>query len=208
MYIDDLFLNFMNLIANSIGVVMTPIFRLISILGDNGFIFLFIGFILMLNKKSRWVGVSIWISILLGFIVNSLILKNIFMRLRPFMSSNPNYYKYWEQVGAVRQTGYSMPSGHTFAASAFMASLIFTCKQSDKKKFIILYFIVVIAMASSRMYLMHHYFTDCLVGAILGVIMAMAGKILTKKIYRFVNDNKNNKLFNFILNFDFMGNDE
>ena len=202
---DELVLNFMNFIATNFGFIITPFFRIVSIVGEYGIIFLIYGFVLMLNKKTRWVGVSIWISIGLGFILNSVIIKNIIMRPRPFMSSNPNFYKYWEQVGAVKETGYSMPSGHTFAASACMMSLILTCKKSEKKKYIILYFVVVITMALSRMYFMHHYFTDCIVGASLGVIMACVGKILAKKIYRFCDINKTNKICDFILNFDFVG---
>ena len=202
---DALILDFMNFIATNFGFIATPFYRLISIVGEYGIIFLIYGLILMLNKKTRWVGVSIWISIVLGFLLNSVIIKNIIMRPRPFMSSNPNFYKYWEQVGAVKETGYSMPSGHTFAASACMMSLILTCKKSEKKKYIILYFVVVITMASSRMYFMHHYFTDCFVGATLGVVMACVGKMLAKEIYRFCDKNKSNKICDFILNFDFVG---
>ena len=202
---DELILDFMNLLATNFGVILTPIIRLVSFIGEYGIIFLIFGLILMLNKKTRWVGVSIWISILLGFVINSLFIKNIVMRARPFMSSNPNFYKYWEQVGGVKETGYSMPSGHTLAASACMMSLILTCKTSEKKKYIILYFVVVITMAVSRMYLMHHYFTDCLVGGTLGVIMACIGKIITKSIYRYVSAHKDNKICDFILNFDFVG---
>ena len=202
---DAFFLNFMNFIATNFGFIATPFYRLVSIVGEYGIIFLIYGFALMLNKKTRWVGASICISILLGLLLNSIIIKNIIMRPRPFMSSNPDFYKYWEQVGAVKETGYSMPSGHTFAASACMMSLILTCKKSEKKKYIILYFVVVITMATSRMYFMHHYFTDCLVGATLGVVMACIGKIITKSIYRYVSAHKDNKICDFLLNFDFVG---
>ena len=202
---DELILHFMNFLARNFGVIVTPILRLVSILGEKGIVFLAIGFVLMLNKKTRWIGISIWISLALGFVINSLFIKNIIMRERPYMSSNPDFYKYWEHVGAIKETGYSMPSGHTLAASTCMMTLFLTCKKSEKKKYLILYFVTVSLMAFSRMYFMHHYFTDCLIGALLGVFMACIGKIITKEIYKFCDKNKSNKICDFLLNFDFVG---
>lgn len=57
-------------------------------------------------------------------------------------------------------------------------------------------------MALSRMYFMHHYFSDCVVGVLLAVLVSFISKGLIRVIHKFLKSNEDIGLFNFILNFD------
>lgn len=184
MMIDNMVCEFMHMLCESAGGFFTPFFRLISILGEKCWLCVLIGFILCVRKKSRWVGVTIVLSIFLGFLVADFVLKPCIMRLRPYLSDITRYYRYWQDAGAIEETGYSMPSGHTLGVTAFFTSLYITAKQEKRKTIMIVGIICIVLMAMSRCYFMHHYFTDCLAGAIVAIIIACITKVLVKLIYK------------------------
>ena len=99
------------------GDFFTPFFRFISMCGEKSIIFLIIAFILLLRKKTRWVAVTIIISIFISWIVADFIVKPIFMRPRPYQSSINELYEYWVYVGSIVENNYSMPSGHSMCCS-------------------------------------------------------------------------------------------
>ena len=201
MVIDELWISFVHNLAVIAGGFFTPLFRVITFLGEKAWFFLLISFFLLLGKKTRWIGATAILSIFLGFLIADFGIKPFFMRLRPYESSN-TFQKYWEMVGAIPETNYSMPSGHTIGCAAFFVSIYITCKKNMKKKVLITGVIFTMLMIISRTYLMHHHLTDCLVSVIISIIISFISKFIVKLIYLFLKANEDIGLFNFVLNFD------
>nr|WP_319489073.1 phosphatase PAP2 family protein [uncultured Caproiciproducens sp.] len=146
------------------------IFPLITMLGNNGFIWILIGICLVCTKKYRMYGVMLLAALMLTHIVGEVILKQIIVRPRPF-AAFPGHKLLIAAPG-----GYSFPSGH--AASAFAAAFIL--RKADKRfGFPALFLALLIAF--SRVFLFVHYPSDILTGAILGVLCAAFIFYLFKK---------------------------
>lgn len=84
----DAFLNFdlsvfawVQSIQNSI---LTAIMVAITTLGDEGIIFIALGLILLCTKKYRKAGFTVLISLLVMTLLNNVVLKDLFARVRPF----------------------------------------------------------------------------------------------------------------------------
>ena len=123
------------------------------------------------------------------------------MRMRPYTANNL-YQDYWEMAGAYPETNFSMPSGHVLGCAAFFISLYITSKKDRRPIISTIGIIVVMLMALSRMYFMHHYFSDCVVGVLIAVVVSFISKWIVKSIHKFIKANEGIALFNFILNFD------
>ena len=201
MGIDALFMEFVHGLCVSTGGFFTPFFRLISLLGEKSWIFVLISLILCFNKKTRWVGATALFAIFLGWIVSNFGFKPTIMRLRPYTANNL-YQNYWEMAGAYPETNYSMPSGHVLGCAAFFISLYISSRKEARQLISTIGIIVVMLMALSRMYFMHHYFSDCVVGVLLAVLVSFISKGLIRVIHKFLKSNEDIGLFNFILNFD------
>ena len=201
MSLDEIFIEFVHNLAVIGGGFFTPFFRFVSILGEKCWFFVLIAILLMLKKRTRWVGLTIFFAILLGFIMSSVIIKPIIMRDRPYMA-DIIFQKYWESVGAIQETGYSMPSGHCTGVAAFFVSLYITSKKQSRPMISTVGVIVVILMVLSRCYFMHHYFTDCIAGIILGTVVSYISKAVIKLFYMLCKKYEDITLFNFILNYD------
>ena len=183
--------------SESTNGILTPLFKFISLLGEKGIVLFVIGIILMLFKKTRKVGICMFGAIACGAIITNIILKDFIARPRPFLSSNI-YNTWWQFVGSTPETSFSFPSGHTTAAMAAMTAIFLCCN----KKYSWTSFIFVILMGLSRNYLVVHYPSDVVGGIIAGGIGAVIAYLITKIIYYFLNKYKDNKLFNFIYEFD------
>lgn len=201
MFIDELWINFVHGLSVYAGSLLTPFFRLISFLGEKAWFFLLISFMLLLSKKTRWIGATAILSIFLGFLIADFGIKPFIMRERPYLSSKL-YQDYWAMVGSIPETNYSMPSGHTIGCATFFISLYITCKKYMKKNILIIGLIFTFLMIMSRTYFMHHYLTDCLVAVVLSIFIAFISKSIIKIIYSFIKKNEDIGIFNFLLNFD------
>lgn len=201
MIIDELWINLVHNMCVVAGGFFTPFFRIISLLGEKAWFFLLISFLLLLSKKTRWIGATAILSIFLGFIIADFGLKPLIIRERPYLVSKI-YQDYWELAGAFPETNYSMPSGHTLGCAAFFISLFITCKKSMKPMVLKVGIISTILMIFSRTYFMHHHLTDCLVGVVIAIFTSYLSKVIVKLIYKFIKANEDIGLFNFILNFD------
>lgn len=202
MFIDNLIINLMHNLCIIAGIFFNPFFRFISLLGEKGIIFVLLGFFLALRKKTRWVGGTIILSIFLGFIVADFVFKPFFERIRPYLSDNTLLYTYWQMAGGIEETGYSMPSGHTIAATACFVSLFITAKKTYRGLILKIGIVIVSLMVLSRCYQMHHYFTDCLAGIVIGTFLSFIAKIIIKAIYNLCKRFAGVPFFNFVLNFD------
>ncbi|MBQ7236468.1 MAG: phosphatase PAP2 family protein [Clostridia bacterium] len=189
--------NFTHGLAKAAGGFLTPLFKVISLLGDKGMIFLLTAVILMLFVKTRKVGVCMLLAVACGAVITNIVLKNVVNRPRPFLA-NEDYKAFWEYVGSPFEDESSFPSGHTTAAMAAMTALFLTCN----KKWSWVGFIGALVMGLDRVYLIVHYGSDVVAGFIAGAIGALAAFYLTKWVFCLANKYKEKKFFNFVLSFD------
>ncbi|WKY45110.1 phosphatase PAP2 family protein [Eubacteriaceae bacterium ES2] len=143
-------------------VFLTPIFIMITKLGNSGVIWIISAMVLMLSQKTRKVGIMVIIALGLTTLLNDMILKNIVARPRPYEVIPGLQYL------IEKQNSYSFPSGHS--GSSFAAAV--TIYLNLPKSYGILAMILAALIAFSRLYLGVHYLSDILCGAIIGSIIA------------------------------------
>ena len=125
----------------------------------------------MLLKDKR-IGATVALAILTEYIICNLILKNAIARPRPFWTD--------ETLSIIikEPTDFSFPSGHSSVWFALASGVLYRNRQWG-----IAAMIVAVFVAFSRLYLTVHFPTDVLVGAAIGVVMA----IISGKIVDFIN---------------------
>lgn len=187
----------MNNLALNAGDFFTPLFKVITFLGDKGWAFLLAGLILMLFKNTRKIGVGFILAVACGALLTNIILKNLVDRTRPFLANN-EYHGFWQIAGGEFEDESSFPSGHTTATMASMMVLFLSCN----KKWSWVGFIFALLMGITRVYFVVHYTTDVIAGLISGAIGGVGGYYLTKLLYNFCHKNSQKKLFDFFINFD------
>lgn len=161
------------------GDFATNIMKGISFIAEAGILFLITGLVLALFKRTRKIGGTILLAVAIGFLVTNVLFKNVIARSRPFETTGNDYYKWWLGAGATPETGYSFPSGHTTAMTAFSIAIFLT----TNKKYSWPVLFLPVLMASSRIYLMVHYFSDCVGGLVAGTVSALLALLIIKLIY-------------------------
>jgi Membrane-associated phospholipid phosphatase len=161
--------------------ILTPVFKVITSLGNESMIWLMVIIILILNRKYRQMGLVALISVLMCYIINNILLKNCIARPRPFEVLTHL------QVLIHKPTDYSFPSGH--AASSFAAAGAFYFYGS--RKWGGLAFVLAALIGFSRLYLGVHYPTDVLFGAMIGLLISF----LTCKIFALIQEKLKEKVF-------------
>lgn len=132
-----------------------------SSLGNKGLIFIILGVILLCFKKTRGAGLSILITLALGYLIGNGLLKNLFMRQRPCWIDQT------VPLLIASPKDYSFPSGHALAAFETAACVFYV-----NRKWGSLALVLAGLMALSRLYLFVHFPTDVLSGMALGVFLA------------------------------------
>lgn len=150
------------------GSILTPLMKAITVSGNMGAIFLFFAFIMLFFKKTRKIGVAALIALVFGVLFTNVILKNVIARERPFSDVASEFYSLWKAAGGLTESGYSFPSGHTTAATAFGFSLFL---QKDKR-YAWAFLLIPLVMGVTRLYFAVHYFSDILGGFIVGMLAA------------------------------------
>lgn len=177
---DSSLLCFFHGLAAYFGYFLTPIMKLISFLGENGIFVFIVGAVMLLFKKTRKAGAAIILCVLLTGICNTLILKNIFARPRPFADAGGVYYSFWQFVGAPDETGYSFPSGHTVVAMAAAVSIFL----SFNKRYSFVAFAFPLLMGISRCYLTVHYPSDVLASILVGAVLGAAAFFIADLVFK------------------------
>ena len=115
-------LSFLHKLAESAGAVLTPLFKLITLLGEKGLLFFLLGIVLMLFPRWRRTGLCIFGAVCCGALISNIILKDAIARPRPFEASDL-FRQWWQAVGSPAEDGFSFPSGHVTAAAAGVTGL-------------------------------------------------------------------------------------
>ena len=194
---DKAILSLLHSVEEAVGGLLTPLMKLITLIGEKGLILFLLAFIFMCFSRTRKMGICLFGAVCCGALITNIILKDTVARLRPFESAEL-YRQWWQAVGSPKEDGFSFPSGHVTAAASGMTAL---CLMKGRK-LIAPSAIIVVLMGISRNYLMAHYPSDVLFAAVIGLASGYAAWMITLLIYRILEDNDHIGLFAFILDFD------
>ena len=192
---DMAILSFAHRMAELAGSVLTPLNRIITLLGETGILFFLLAVVLMLFPRYRRTGVCIFGAVCCGALITNIILKDQIARPRPFETVD-QFRQWWQFVGAPAEDGFSFPSGHVTAAAAGVTGL---CLMRGKRWFIP-GAIWVLLMMFSRNYLMAHYPSDVLFALLIGVFSGFVAALITQLIFRFLENHAGEgKFYDFLL---------
>ena len=194
---DSAILGFYHSLAEWGGGFFTPFMKFISLLGEKGLFFILLALTLLFFSKTRKNGFCMLVAIIFGALFTNIILKNTICRIRPF-ELYESFREFWNFVGAEHAGGFSFPSGHATATTAFMGALVLTAN----KKWCFLAVPFVILMAASRNYLMVHYPTDVAAGMIVGAVAALCAYGVTSLIFKYLHNRQDLKFCRFALHSD------
>ena len=194
---DKVFLTVLHWLEIILGPVLTPIMKLITLLGEKGLLMFLLAFVLMCFSKTRKTGLCLFGAVCCGALITNIILKDAIARPRPFETVDL-YKQWWMAVGSPAEDGFSFPSGHMTACAAGMTALTLM----RGKKLLVPSIIIVFLMGVSRNYLMAHYPSDVLMGTIVGCFSGFAAWFIANLIYRFLESHDDVSLFAFVLDFD------
>lgn len=143
-----------------------------SLIGNAGLLWIFLGLVLLIPKRTRRGGFDMLICLLAAYIINDLIIKELVERARP--------YDTIESLNILVKplSSYSFPSGH--ANSSFAAALALTLSFSGKGAWA---YIPAALIAFSRCYVGVHYPSDVFVGMLVGTLVAF---VVYKLLHKFV----------------------
>ena len=162
--------------ANLWCPALDAIMPVITALGDAGIFWMLVAAALLLNKKTRRLGVGMGIAMLTGLLLCNATLKPLCQRPRPY---DYQYDVFGKLIPLIieRQHDFSFPSGHTIAS--FEAAGVIAL---NNKKWGIGALVLACLIAFSRLYLYVHYPTDVLVSIVLGLTLALLGNWLSRRI--------------------------
>ena len=176
---DQVIMNFVQ--QNLHNAVTDIVFPIITMLGENGFIWLLLIFILLLNKKHRRCGGMLLLALALTFLLGEFVLKPIIARPRPFMD-DPSV-----ALLIPPPNGFSFPSNHASSSFAVATMLCFYHKKAG-----IAALVLAALIAFSRVFLFVHYPTDVMAGAALGILCAGILHVLLQ-LWKRKNEKKYNQ---------------
>ncbi len=184
-------------LAERAGGVLTPLMKLVTLLGEKGLLLILLALALMCFPRWRKTGVCIFGAVALGAVVTNLLLKDAVARPRPFEAVEL-YRQWWQAVGAPAEDGFSFPSGHVTAAAAGLTGLCL----AQGRRWLLPSVLWVLLMALSRNYLMAHYPSDVLAAAVIGLAAGFAAWAVTRQIFRLLEEHDDVPLCAFALDFD------
>ena len=153
--------------------LLDSVMKTVSFFGNGGWFWIALGLTLTCFKKTRKMGITLCVALLINLIICNLTLKPLVARVRPF-----NFAEGVELIIS-KPTGFSFPSGHTSASFTGAASVF-----AYNKKIGALALAFALLIGFSRMYLYVHYPTDVLAGALVGVVSALSSFYIVKLVSR------------------------
>ena len=153
--------------------LMDQIMPLITALGNGGCLWIALGLVFTMWKRTRILGICMLAALFLEVLSCNVILKPLVARPRPF-TFDPSRI-----LLIPAPEDYSFPSGHT-AVSFAAAAAVWNCR---KRKLGLVFGVVAVLIAFSRLYLFYvHYPTDVLAGMVIGIVCGMAASKIVLKL--------------------------
>lgn len=152
---------------------LTEFFKFVTSGGSILLAVVAVWFILFGNKERRLLGFTAAISVAVDIALVNGFLKNVFERERPYVT----YDEIIPLMGVL--SDFSFPSGHT----ALSFALAFVFYRGLPKAYGIGAMMVAALVGFSRVYLGVHYFSDVLVGALVGCLAAYIAEKIIKRFY-------------------------
>jgi undecaprenyl-diphosphatase len=155
-------------------------------------LFALIGVALIFFKRTRRLGFAIVFAVIIGTIITNVIVKPMFLRIRPYntLQHIQEYFGWYTNAGMLSENDYSFPSGHTTAAMEIAMALCLCHARDGKKKIAWIFPVIALLTGCSRIYLMVHYASDVIGGVIIGVIAGVAGYALSCLVVNKLNPDK------------------
>ena len=144
----------------------------ISSLAHTGEIWILLALILLCFKKTRKAGVAMGMAMVCGYLIGNMGMKNLFARIRPYDVAQV-------ELLVAKLHDFSFPSGHTLVSFEAATALWFY-----HRKWGVAALSLAALIGYSRLYLFVHYPTDVAVGALLGVVIALAACAVTNRLWR------------------------
>ena len=155
---------------------LTPVMRVLSLLGDKGIFWIALTVILLLFRRTRRLGIYCAVSIVLTFLVVNCAVKPLVARTRPY-DLFPEI-----QILAHAEHDYSFPSGHSansFAAAWILFKMTRKAYGTSKvmfrragKPYGVAALVLAALIAFSRLYVGVHYPTDVFAGIAIAIALA------------------------------------
>ncbi len=164
-WIDTAVLDWFQSIHNDL---LTTIFRTVTALGEAGLIWIAIGLILFINKRTRWIGLTVIVALLLSLLVGNITLKPLVARPRPCWR-HPEV-----ELLITNPTDYSFPSGHALSSFASAIAIFMWNRRTG-----MVAIVFAILVSATRLYFYVHYPTDILAGMIFGITLGLIAYRLT-----------------------------
>ena len=153
----------------------------ITHLGDDGYLWIALGLVLLFWKKTRPIGFTVLLSLLFDFLIVNVTLKGLVARPRPFVVNEVIK----PLVGGVSPYR-SFPSGHSGGSFAAMLAL----SKWVPKKIGIPAVVLATMVALSRLYVGVHYPTDILAGFVVGLVTSCVAYHIVKYVMRRLEEKK------------------
>ncbi|HAJ66517.1 MAG TPA: phosphatase PAP2 family protein [Clostridiales bacterium] len=191
-------LSLMHTFAEHAGGLLTPLCKLITLLGEKGILFFLLSIGLMCFARTRPLGVCIFGAVCCGALITNILLKDWVARPRPF-ETLAVYRDWWRAIGSPAEDGFSFPSGHVTAAAAGMGALCFM----RGRRWVWPAVGVVLVMMFARNYLMAHFPSDVIAAALIGLFSAWVAYLITMQIFAFFSTRKKgDRLADFVMHYN------
>ncbi len=151
--------------------VLDWFFPTITRFADHGIGWIITAIVLLCFKKTRKIGFSMGLALIIGYLLGNMFLKNVIARMRPYDFAGGI------ELLVEKLSDYSFPSGHTLCSfeGAFAVFI-------RNKKWGIAAIAFSSLIALSRLYLYVHYPSDVIAGALLGIAIAYLASFIIDKI--------------------------
>ena len=151
--------------------ILDTVMPYITSLADHGEFWILLVLILLCFKKTRKAGVAMGMAMACGYLIGNMGMKNLFARVRPYDVAEV-------ELLVAKLHDFSVPSGHTLVSVEAAVALWFY-----HRKWGVAALSLAALIGYSRLYLFVHYPTDVAVGALLGVVLALAACAVTNRLW-------------------------